>query len=81
MFGGAPNPKEMGYYFSLAQIGMEMVVPIGIGVALDRYLGCSPWGAILGTLLGFAGGLTHLIVLVNQHDKARQKKRPPGGES
>lgn len=64
------NPKDLGFYFSLSQVGMEMVVPIGVGVALDSYLGWKPWGAILGTLLGFVGGLGHLLVLVNRHDQS-----------
>jgi F0F1-type ATP synthase assembly protein I len=61
-----PNPKELGQYVTLAQIGMEMVVPAGIGLLLDYYVGCRPWGVIGGAVLGLIGGLVHLVAIVNQ---------------
>jgi F0F1-type ATP synthase assembly protein I len=69
-----PSRGEQGFYFALAQVGMEMVVPIGIGVALDHYMGWRPWGIIGGALFGFVGGLAHLIALVNQHDTGRDEQ-------
>ena len=68
-----PDRRELGFYFSLAQVGMEMVVPIGVGLALDHYLGWRPWGAIGGTVFGFVGGLFHLLQLVNRHDAEQDK--------
>ncbi len=61
-----PNPKELGHYASLAQIGMEMVAPVGIGLALDYYLGCRPWGVIGGAIFGLIGGLAHLVSIANR---------------
>jgi ATP synthase protein I len=72
MSSGRPDPSDMGRYLVLAQAGMEMVAPIAIGVAVDYYFNCSPWGAVLGTLLGFAGGLTHLLMML----KRLEEKRP-----
>jgi F0F1-type ATP synthase assembly protein I len=72
------NSREVGYYFALAQTGLEIVAPIGIGLALDHYLGWSPWGVIGGTILGFVGGLVHLIVMVNRHDAETSKSRKRG---
>ncbi len=63
---GPTGSRELGRYFALSQIGMEMVAPIGLGLVLDYWLGWSPWCAVIGALLGFVGGLTHLIVLVNR---------------
>jgi len=63
---GPTDPRELGRYFALSQIGMEMVAPIGLGLVLDYWLGASPWFAVIGAVLGFVGGLTHLIVLVNR---------------
>lgn len=63
---GPPDPKELGRYFALSQVGMEMVAPIALGLALDYWLGWSPWGAVVGAVLGFVGGLTHLIILANR---------------
>jgi F0F1-type ATP synthase assembly protein I len=65
MFDGL-DPKEMGRYFALGQVGMEMVLPIGVGLVLDHYLGCTPWLAVAGAVLGFTAGLAHLIYLVNK---------------
>jgi F0F1-type ATP synthase assembly protein I len=64
-----PDPRELGFYFSLAQIGLEMVVPIGVGVLLDLNLGWRPWAAIAGAVLGFVAGFTHLISMLNRHNK------------
>ncbi len=61
-----PEGKDLGRYMALGQVGMEMVVPIAVGLAADYFIGWGPWGAIVGTVLGFAGGLTHLIHLANK---------------
>ena len=68
--------RELGYYFTLAQVGMEIVVPIGLGVFLDRSVwNWAPWGLIGGAVLGFVGGLAHLIVLANRQQDGRGKQR------
>ncbi len=53
-----------------------MVAPIGIGIALDYYLGWTPWATVGGAVFGFVGGLLHLVVMVNRHDaeEAQRKK-------
>ena len=61
-----PDPKELGFYFTLAQVGLEMVAPLGVGLALDHYLSWAPWGAVVGAVLGLVVGLTHLVTLVNR---------------
>jgi F0F1-type ATP synthase assembly protein I len=70
-----PDPREVGFYFSLSQIGLEMVAPIVVGVLLDVYLGWRPWGIIVGAVLGLVGGFTHLIAMLNEHNKAKQDKQ------
>jgi F0F1-type ATP synthase assembly protein I len=71
-----PNAKELGYYVTLAQIGLEMAVPAGIGVALDRYFGWrTPWGVIAGAILGLVAGLAHLISLANQRQDSGSESR------
>jgi hypothetical protein len=88
--GNRPDPSEMGRYLALGQAGMEMVVPIAIGVAIDYYLNCSPWGAVIGTLAGFFGGLAHLLIMLKRlnekprepserEQKERDEKRPDSG--
>jgi F0F1-type ATP synthase assembly protein I len=71
---GLPDPKEMGRLMALAQVGLEMVVPIGAGLLPDSYVGWSPWGIVGGTVLGFFGGLYHLLVML----KRFEKNEPPG---
>jgi F0F1-type ATP synthase assembly protein I len=60
---GLPDPKQLGAYFVLAQVGLEMVAPLVLGLLLDRYLGWTPWATITGAMLGLIGGVIHLVVL------------------
>ena len=50
-----PDSRELGYYFALAQVGVEMVAPLGIGLGLDFYFGWLPWATVTGAVLGFVG--------------------------
>ena len=72
---GGRDPRELGFYFALSQVGMEMVVPVGAGAALDHYLGWAPWGTIVGALLGLGVGMAHLILLLNNHAKSKSSQR------
>jgi F0F1-type ATP synthase assembly protein I len=73
---GLPDPQEMRHYFVLGQIGLEMVVPVLAGLAVEYYVGGRPWGVIAGAALGLIGGFLHLIVLLNrQHDEASSRPR------
>jgi F0F1-type ATP synthase assembly protein I len=72
----APDAKDVGYYFALSQVGLEMVAPIGLGVIADQYLGTTPWITVAGAVLGLVGGMTHLIVLVNRKT-GRNRRSPP----
>jgi len=73
------DPKELGFYFALSQVGMEMVVPVGAGALLDHYLNWAPWGTIVGALLGLVVGMMHLILLLASRDRTPPSKRqgPP----
>jgi hypothetical protein len=67
-----PDPKVLGYYHSLAQVGLEMVAPIGIGAWLDYMLGWRPWLTVAGAVVGFVGGLAHLLALLNRQPNESQ---------
>jgi F0F1-type ATP synthase assembly protein I len=69
------NPKEWGYYWTLAQVGFEMVLPIGAGALLDNYLGWTPWGVVVGAVIGLTGGVLHLVVLMKQYDRDESSRR------
>lgn len=49
----------------VAGVGWEfvaaLIVCIGLGWLIDRWLGSMPWGIIVGSVLGFAVGLYRLI--------------------
>jgi F0F1-type ATP synthase assembly protein I len=65
----APGPKELGFYLALAQIGLEMVAPIGLGVILDYYLRWGPWGVIAGAVFGLIGGFAHMVLMLNRQQE------------
>jgi F0F1-type ATP synthase assembly protein I len=72
-----PDPKQLGYYYALAQVGLEMVAPLGIGVALDYYLKwTAPWGAVVGAILGLIGGIAHLAAIANRRQDSGSSSKP-----
>lgn len=72
-----PSSREMGYYFALAQIGGEMVLPMIVGIFLDYYFGWTPWATVIGLAVGAVGAMTHLVLMTRQHDA--EERRPPEG--
>jgi F0F1-type ATP synthase assembly protein I len=76
MFPGSTDPKKMARYLALSQVGLEMVAPIILGLVLDHYLGWSPWGVIVGAVVGLIGGLAHLIQL-SCHNNDQPPHQPP----
>jgi F0F1-type ATP synthase assembly protein I len=66
---GAPDPKDVGRAYGMAQVGIEMVAPIGLGVALDYWLGWTPWATVAGAVFGFVGGLVHLVLMLNKENR------------
>ena len=45
-----------------------MVVPVGVGLALDHYLSWAPWGVVVGAVLGLVAGIGHLIALSSRQE-------------
>lgn len=71
-----PNTRELGFYVALSQVGFEMVTPMLVGLALDYYFEWTPWGTVIGFVLGFVGGFFHLLALLKRQE-AYRKKHPP----
>ena len=72
------NIKDLGNYMALAQVGLEMVAPIGLGLALDYYLGSSPRCVLAGAAVGLVGGIVHLVAITNRMNKAETKQPKDG---
>ncbi len=70
-----PDPGDSGRYFAFGLVGLEMVVPVAVGLFLDRNLGWAPWGVVGGTVLGLVGGLFHLVMLARKFDRDEKLDR------
>ncbi len=73
-----PNRRELATYYALAQVGMEMVVPVGVGMLLDYYLDWTPWGVVVGAVLGLIVGITQLVTISNRMNQKGQDQREQG---
>ena len=69
------GPSEAQFHLVLAQTGLEMVAPIGLGLVLDSYFGWRPWSTVAGVAVGLIGGIGHMVYLVNHH---REEPPQPG---
>ena len=67
--------RQLGRMVAIAQIGLEMVAPIILGMVLDNWLETTPWLTMLGAVVGLVGGIYHLLLLRNRPDD------PPRGPS
>lgn len=72
-----PSPRELGYYVALAQTGLEMVVPAVLGFYVDGWLGTTPWITCFAAALGFAAGLTHLILILKEKERDESSDTKP----
>ena len=53
--------RQAGTHLGLGlQIGVSMAFFVGLGVLVDRWLGTTPWGVVVGASLGMVG----IMVLV-----------------
>jgi hypothetical protein len=77
---GPPEIKDIGYYYALAQVGLEMVAPLLIGVGLDYAFGWMPRATVTGAVIGFVGGFAHLIMMLNRHEAENRSRRGGGGD-
>jgi ATP synthase protein I len=72
------TPRDLGYYVALAQVGVEMAVPIFVGYWLDDWLDTTPWITSFAAVFGFVAGMLHLILILRQKERAEKSdKKPP----
>jgi F0F1-type ATP synthase assembly protein I len=70
MVPNSSNGSDLGRYLAMGQVGMEMAAPIGIGAAVDYWLGWRPWGVVVGACLGLIFGLVLLVRMSRREDPA-----------
>ena len=71
-----PGERDGSDYRGLALAGTavtELVAPILLGVWADSHFGWAPWGLAVGAVVGFVGGIGHLLVIAN---RAGETKKP-----
>ncbi|MEM6325484.1 MAG: AtpZ/AtpI family protein [Bacteroidota bacterium] len=67
--------REAGPYLTIGlQIALSMFFFVGAGWALDEFAGTSPWGVLVGAVLGFLGVIGLVIRLAHEADASN---RPP----
>lgn len=70
------NLVKYAEYLALGtHIAATMVIPVLIGVYIDKNWEISPWGLILGMLLGFGGLISIVVKLASKTGKTEYKKK------
>jgi len=74
-----PTDKDfrlMAKVAQISQIGMEMAVPVGLGIGVDFWLKTLPWFTIVGAILGPTLGFIHLLSIIRPAKKSETGERP-----
>jgi F0F1-type ATP synthase assembly protein I len=76
-----PNPNDkdfrlMAKVAQISQIGMEMAVPVGLGIGVDFWLKTMPWFTIIGAILGPTLGFVHLLSLIRPPNQDQSEPKP-----
>jgi F0F1-type ATP synthase assembly protein I len=61
-----PPTRDFGAVLVIGGVGVEIVASILVGAVLDSYMNWAPWGILTGLVVGFTGGMLHLIVLMRR---------------
>jgi ATP synthase protein I len=60
--GGSADPSGMGKAFRMsAEFMAGIIAGAGIGFAIDKVAGSSPWGLMILTVLGFVAGIYNVM--------------------
>lgn len=80
--GGRSDDLPKGPLALAFRIGVEMIaamiVGVGGGLLIDRWLGSAPWGLIVMFFLGAAAGVVNVYRAVNGIGYAPGYRRPDG---
>ena len=76
----ALSSRGMGAGFRIAvELLAALVVGIGLGVVLDKWLGTAPWFLILGFFLGSGAALKNVMRTAKELDAERRRERAQQG--
>lgn len=59
------------------EFGAAVLVGALLGYGVDYFLHSSPWGLVVGVMLGFAAGVVNVVRVANAYNKAN----PPSANS
>ena len=76
--------RELGKYSALGlEMALSVVIGLGIGYYLDKWLGTAPWLMVLWIGFGFAAGVRSLYRAAVRSgkdlEKDEEERRKPGG--
>jgi ATP synthase protein I len=80
--------RELGRYSALGfEMSLSVVIGLGIGYYLDKWLGTAPWLMILWLGFGFGAGVRSLFRAARRSEKEMEEKEKdekgrgnPGGD-
>lgn len=75
------SPLSVGVEWAsrVMTIGLEFALPALGGVWLDRRLGTGPWMVLVGSGLGFAAGMVHLLRIGREGSRIGTRGGPAEG--
>ncbi len=76
------NLAKYGEFIALGiHIAASMIIPVVIGIYVDKRWDLSPWGVIVGALLGFGSLISIVIKLAAQTGKSEFKDTPSNSKT
>lgn len=66
--------SRLARMYQISQVGTEMAIPVGVGLALDYFLGTMPWFTVIGAILGPVLGFWHLLTIIKTLPEDEKEK-------
>ena len=73
------NLRAYAEYIALGtHIAASMIIPVVIGIYVDNRWGLSPWGVIIGALVGFGALISIVMKLASRTGRTEYQKKKNG---